>query len=190
MNKSDKSFSKIQKYSYIIYNYAVKKYRGKNFTDRKKKKIQKYIEKMESLLPEVDAEHLMPAKKHISESSLEANYIINGARYVSLRLGNVIRNSPPFNSKKAKNGKINPNPIKIVDIFPVENKLSITLEGGPCQKITNGCYLLVNNNNEQKFIRVISVAMPQTDPAKIKNNITILIDEYPLEIGLELFLVE
>lgn len=75
--------------------------------------------------------------------------------------------------------------LKVLDVFPIGNMLSVTLEG-PCADIKNGCKLIDNNGNT---IVVVSVAMTRhNNPKDIKENTTIMINSCSLQKGTELFI--
>lgn len=90
MDNVDKSLSKIHRCSYKIYDYAMKKYSGKEITKKEKGEIQYYVIQMKSLLPSVDTKYQMAARKLVSEGILDANYVIRNARMTSFRMGHVM----------------------------------------------------------------------------------------------------
>lgn len=70
--------------------------------------------------------------------------------------------------------------LKVTDIFPIGNSLSVTLDGDS-DKIANGCKLVDDNGN---VIVVKSVATVRyTDPQYIGKDITILIDKCDIAVG-------
>lgn len=70
--------------------------------------------------------------------------------------------------------------LRVTDILPIGNSLSVTLDGG-IDKIANGCKLIDGNGN---VIVVKSVAMVRyTDPQYIGNNVTVLIDKCDIAVG-------
>lgn len=75
--------------------------------------------------------------------------------------------------------------LKVLDVFPIGNMLSVTLEG-PCENIKNGCKLVDSNGNK---VIVISVAMTRhNNPDDINKSTTIMVDSCPLKKGTELFI--
>lgn len=75
--------------------------------------------------------------------------------------------------------------LKVLDVFPIENMLSVTLEGS-CADIKNGCKLIDSNGNA---IVVVSVAMTHhNNPKDIKESTTIMINSCSLQKGTELFI--
>lgn len=73
--------------------------------------------------------------------------------------------------------------LKILDVFPIGNMLSVTLEG-PCADLKSGCKLIDNNGNT---IVVISVAMTHhSNPEYISEYTTIIINSCSLQKGAEL----
>lgn len=72
--------------------------------------------------------------------------------------------------------------IKVMDIFPIGDMLSVTLEG-TCENITNGSKLIDSNGNE---IVVISVAMTRYEnPSDINKSTTVMINNCQLKKGTE-----
>lgn len=70
--------------------------------------------------------------------------------------------------------------LRVTDIFPIGDSLSVTLNGDS-DKITNGCKLTDNKGN---IISVKSVAMVRyVEPQYIDKNITILIDKCDISVG-------
>lgn len=73
--------------------------------------------------------------------------------------------------------------IKVTDIFPIGDMLSVTLEG-MCENITNGSKLIDSSGNE---IVVISVAMTRyEDPSDINKMTAVMINNCQLKKGTEL----
>lgn len=70
--------------------------------------------------------------------------------------------------------------LKVTDIFPIGNSLSVTLDGDS-DKIANGCKLVDDNGN---VIVVKSVATVRyTDSQYIGKDITVLIDKCDIAVG-------
>lgn len=73
--------------------------------------------------------------------------------------------------------------LKVIDIFPLGNRLSVTLDG-VSDSIKNGSRLVDSHGNA---IQVISVGMVRyTDPEEIGKTTTILVDKCDLDVGTEL----
>jgi hypothetical protein len=73
--------------------------------------------------------------------------------------------------------------LKVIDIFPIGNQLSVTLDG-VCDRIKNGCKLI---DSRGSAIQVISVGMVRyTDHNEIGKTTTLLVDKCDLSIGAEL----
>ena len=73
--------------------------------------------------------------------------------------------------------------LKVLDVFPIGNMLSVTLEG-PCEKIKNGCKLVDSNGNA---VVVVSVAMTRhNNPADISKSTTVMVNSCQLKKGTEL----
>ena len=73
--------------------------------------------------------------------------------------------------------------LKVLDVFPIGNMLSVTLEG-PCDNIKNGCKLVDSNGNA---VVVISVAMTlHNNPAYINKSTTVMVNTCQLKKGTEL----
>ncbi len=73
--------------------------------------------------------------------------------------------------------------LKVLDIFPVGNMYSVTLEGA-CDNIRNGSRLIDNKGN---VITVLSVAMTRYEnPSDISTNTTVLVSDPHLQKGSEL----
>ena len=73
--------------------------------------------------------------------------------------------------------------LKVIDIFPVGNRLSVTLDGVN-DNIKNGSRLVDSHGNA---IQVISVGMVRyTDPEEIGKTTTILVEKCDLDVGTEL----
>ena len=73
--------------------------------------------------------------------------------------------------------------LKVIDIFPIGNRLSVTLDGVN-DNIKNGSRLFDSHGNA---IQVISVGMVKyTDPEEIGKTTTILVEKCDLDVGTEL----
>ncbi len=73
--------------------------------------------------------------------------------------------------------------LKVIDIFPVGGKLSVTLDG-VSDRLSNGSKLIDSHGNT---IQVISVGMVRfNDPEEIGKTTTVLVDKCDLDIGSEL----
>ncbi|WP_432650149.1 hypothetical protein [Huintestinicola sp.] len=73
--------------------------------------------------------------------------------------------------------------LKVLDVFPIGNMLSVTLEGS-CDSLKNGSKLVDSNGNS---ITVVSVAMTRfDDPTDINKSTTVMVDACPLQKGAEL----
>lgn len=73
--------------------------------------------------------------------------------------------------------------LKVLDVFPIGNMLSVTLEG-PCDDIKNGCKLIDSNGNT---IVVVSVAMTRhNNPADINKSTTVMVNSCQIKKGSEL----
>lgn len=73
--------------------------------------------------------------------------------------------------------------LKVLDVFPIGTKLSVTLEG-ECREIHNGSKLIDSNGN---IIIVNSVAMTRHDnPEDFKKSTTVLVDSCNVKKGCEL----
>lgn len=73
--------------------------------------------------------------------------------------------------------------LKVLDVFPIGNMLSVTLEGS-CDNLKNGCKLVDSNGNT---IVVVSVAMTRhNNPADINSSTTIMVNSCPIQKGMEL----
>lgn len=73
--------------------------------------------------------------------------------------------------------------LKVLDVFPIGNMLSVTLEGS-CEKIKNGCKLIDSNGN---IIVVVSVAMTRhNNPADINKSTTVMVNSCQIKKGAEL----
>lgn len=73
--------------------------------------------------------------------------------------------------------------LKVLDVFPIGNMLSVTLEGS-CENLKNGSKLIDNNGNT---IVVISVAMTRHEnPFDIDKSTTVIINNCQLQKGAEL----
>ena len=73
--------------------------------------------------------------------------------------------------------------LKVLDIFPIGDMLSVTLEGA-CTELKNGSILLDNNGNS---FEIISVAMTRhNNPSDISTSTTVLIRSAELSKGAEL----
>ena len=75
---------------------------------------------------------------------------------------------------------------KVLDVFPIGNMFSVTLEGS-CDSLKNGSRLTDSNGNT---VIVVSVAMTRyKDPADISKNTTVMVDSCQFKKGSELFIV-
>ena len=75
---------------------------------------------------------------------------------------------------------------KVLDVFPIGNMLSVTLEGS-CDGLKSGSKLTDSNGNT---VVVASVAMTRhNDPSDIKKSTTVMVDPCQLKKGSELFIV-
>lgn len=73
--------------------------------------------------------------------------------------------------------------LKVLDVFPIGDMLSVTLEGS-CEQLKNGCKLVDSSGN---IIIVNSVAMTRhINPSDINKNATIMINLCELSKGSEL----
>ncbi len=73
--------------------------------------------------------------------------------------------------------------LKVLDVFPIGNMLSVTLEG-PCDNVKSGCKLIDSNGNA---IVVVSVAMTRhNNPADINKNTTVMVHSCQIKKGSEL----
>ena len=73
--------------------------------------------------------------------------------------------------------------IKVLDIFPIGDKISVTLEGN-CDRIKNGSKLIGADNTEFK---VLSVATTRNDnPADFSKTTTVLMPNCNIKRGYEL----
>lgn len=73
--------------------------------------------------------------------------------------------------------------LKVIDIFPIGNRLSVTLDGVN-DRIENGSKLIDSRGN---IVSVISVGMVRyIDADEINKTTTILIEKCNLDIGEEL----
>lgn len=73
--------------------------------------------------------------------------------------------------------------LKVLDVFPIGNMLSVTLEG-PCNNVKNGCKLIDSNGNT---IVVVSVAMTRyNNPNDINASTTVMVNSCKIEKGSEL----
>lgn len=73
--------------------------------------------------------------------------------------------------------------LKVLDVFPIGNMLSVTLEGS-CDNIKNGCKLIDNDGNT---VVVVSVAMTRhNNPADINKSTTVMVNSCQLKKGTEL----
>lgn len=70
--------------------------------------------------------------------------------------------------------------LKVLDVFPIGDMLSVTLEGS-CDNIKNGCKLIDNNGNA---VVVVSVAMTRhNNPDDINKSTTVMVNSCKLEKG-------
>ncbi len=77
--------------------------------------------------------------------------------------------------------------LKVLDVFEVGTKLSVTLEG-ECENVFNGSHLIDDKGN---IIIVESIAMIRhKNPSDIKKSTTVLIEQCSIEIGTELFMLQ
>lgn len=73
--------------------------------------------------------------------------------------------------------------LKVLDVFPIGNMLSVTLEGS-CDSLKNGSKLIDNNGN---VIVVVSVAMTRHEnPMDINKSTTVMVNSCQLKKGTEL----
>lgn len=73
--------------------------------------------------------------------------------------------------------------LKVIDIFPVGNRLSVTLDG-TSDRLANGSKLIDSHGNA---IRVLSVGMVRyNDPAEIGKTTTVLVEKCDIDVGAEL----
>lgn len=73
--------------------------------------------------------------------------------------------------------------LKVIDIFPIGNRLSVTLDG-VSDKLGNGSQLIDSRGNT---VRVISVGMVRyNDPDEINKTTTVLIEKCNIDVGEEL----
>ncbi len=73
--------------------------------------------------------------------------------------------------------------LKVIDIFPIGDMLSVTLEGS-CNELKSGSKLVDENGNT---INVISVAMIRNEnPADIFKSTTVMIKSCQIKKGMEL----
>ena len=73
--------------------------------------------------------------------------------------------------------------LKVLDIFPIGNMFSVTLEG-PCENIKNGSRLVDDGGNT---VVVVSVAMTRHDtPSDINKSTTVLVESCNFHKGSEL----
>ncbi len=73
--------------------------------------------------------------------------------------------------------------LKVLDIFKIGDKLSVTLEG-KCEEIKNGSKLIGADDNEYE---VLSVAMTRNEnPADFSKTTTVLMPLCDIQAGLEL----
>ena len=75
---------------------------------------------------------------------------------------------------------------KVLDVFPIGNMFSVTLEGS-CDGLKNGSRLTDNNGNT---VVVASVAMTKYEnPTDFNKNTTVMVDSCQFTKGSELFIV-
>lgn len=73
--------------------------------------------------------------------------------------------------------------LKVLDIFPIGNMYSVTLEGA-CDNLKNGSRLI---DGEGNIIAVVSVAMTRHEnPSDIRNYTTIMVEPCNIRKGSEL----
>lgn len=73
--------------------------------------------------------------------------------------------------------------LKVLDVFPIGNMLSVTLEGS-CDSLKNGSKLIDSNGNA---IVVVSVAMTRHEnPTDINKSTTVMVNSCQLKKGTEL----
>ena len=73
--------------------------------------------------------------------------------------------------------------LKVLDVFPIGNMLSVTLEGS-CDSLKNGSKLVDNSGN---VIVVVSVAMTRHEnPTDINKSTTVMVNSCKLKKGAEL----
>lgn len=73
--------------------------------------------------------------------------------------------------------------LKVLDVFPIGNMLSVTLEGY-CDSLKNGSKLVDSNGN---VVDVVSVAMTRHEnPTDINKSTTVMVKSCRLEKGTEL----
>lgn len=73
--------------------------------------------------------------------------------------------------------------LKVLDVFPIGNMLSVTLEGS-CDDLKNGSKLIDSSGNA---ITVVSVAMTRHEnPADINKSTTVMVNSCQLQKGAEL----
>lgn len=73
--------------------------------------------------------------------------------------------------------------LKVIDIFPVGDRLSVTLDGAN-DRLANGTKLIDSRGNA---ITVLSVGMVRfNDASEIGKTTTVLVDKCDLDVGAEL----
>lgn len=73
--------------------------------------------------------------------------------------------------------------LKVIDIFPIGNRLSVTLDG-VSDRLGNGSRLIDSHGN---IVRIVSVGMVRyTNPDEINKTTTVLIEKCNIDVGEEL----
>lgn len=89
----DKALQEIDEYSCRICEIAKKKLCNAAITDSEINSVIEYVEQMKRNLSAVLTENDLKARRLISEGVVEANYICGKSNYISLRLGDFLRNA-------------------------------------------------------------------------------------------------